>query len=170
MRFINKGLTQSRLKERLSYDAETGIFIWIMSTTARVPVGAKAGKLDAGGYITIKIDNVQYKAHRLAWLFQTGVHPEKYVDHINGNRSDNRFINLREADERLNAQNTRTARKDNKSSRFLGVSLERSSGKWIASIAIDGSNSKKLGRFQTELEASEAYVAAKRVLHVGCVI
>lgn len=167
---MNSSITQERLRELLSYCPEAGQFTWIKPTTRRVSVGDKAGTTDAGGYVVIKIDGTLYKAHRLAWLYETGRMPAHFTDHINGIRSDNRICNLREADSTLNAQNTRKARKDNKSSKFLGVSLEKGSGKWIASIATDGKPSKKIGRFSTEAEAAAAYVEAKRSFHLGCSI
>lgn len=85
-------LTQKRLREKLRYDPETGIF-----TFAR---GKRRGKVagtahDARGFLKVSIDNERHLLHRLAWLWMTGLHAPVSVEHINGDRSDNRWVNLR---------------------------------------------------------------------------
>lgn len=99
-------LTQKRLKELLRYCPETGVFVWLKST-GRAGIGSIAGNTHViDGYTQVGIDGTVYRAHRLAFLYMTGVFPVA-VDHINGVRSDNRYLNLREADAMINAQNTR---------------------------------------------------------------
>ena len=88
-------LTQERLKKVLRYDSTTGNFVWLVSTSNRVPVGRTAGCINMIGYRVIMVDNTLYLAHRLAWLYQYGNFPEDQIDHINGARSDNRIENLR---------------------------------------------------------------------------
>lgn len=85
-------LTQKRLREVLRYDPETGIF-----TFAR---GKRRGKVagtahDARGFLKVAIDNERHLLHRLAWLWMTGLHAPVSVGHVNGDRSDNRWFNLR---------------------------------------------------------------------------
>jgi len=91
-------LTQERLKELLHYDPETGVF-------TRVKTGKVSGHVDVVGYCTLGIDYKIYKAHRLAWLYVYGVWPSDMVDHINNVKSDNRIINLREANNTQNQHN-----------------------------------------------------------------
>ena len=89
-------LTAERLREVASYDPETGEFRWILPRK-KVTVGAVAGTLSKRGYIDICSDVRVYKAHRLAWLYVHGAWPEALIDHINGDKADNRLANLRPA-------------------------------------------------------------------------
>jgi hypothetical protein len=75
-------ITQNRLKEVLSYDKDTGIFIWIKPTSRRVTKNSKAGVIYATKYIAIAIDKKRYAAHRLAWLYVHGKFPDNNIDHI----------------------------------------------------------------------------------------
>jgi hypothetical protein len=111
------------------------------------------------GYIIIRIDNVLYLAHRLAWLYMTGSWPPAQIDHINRSRADNRWENLRAVSNTENAWN-RTA-PSNKSG-FTGV--RRENNKWLAEIKV---NYKpiRLGLFETPEAAHTAYLEAKRKLH-----
>ena len=116
------------------------------------------------GYIIVTVSKVQYLAHRIAWLLYHGTWPTKFIDHINGNRSDNRIENLREADSSINAQNVRVARCR---SGLLGVRIRK--GRYEANISV-GQRSIYLGRFDTAEEAHSAYVNKKREIHAGCTI
>lgn len=157
-------LTQGRLNEMLIYDPESGLF------TRRVAVpGARAGTV-AGcmkdtGYIVIRIDKVLYRSHRLAWLAVHGSWPEGEIDHINGIKHDNRICNLRDVPLDQNRQNQRRARVSSKSG-VLGVRKIERSGKYKAEITINGRN-RSLGHFDTEDQASAAYIEAKRKHHKG---
>ena len=85
----NQTLTQSRLKELLHYNPETGIFTWLVSKKG-VKIGNIAGSVNSIGYRYISVDRILYKASRLAWLFIEGYFPENDVDHINRIRDDDR--------------------------------------------------------------------------------
>ena len=139
------------IADALDYDPHNGVFVWVKN-------GAEAGALAVSGYIQISYKNKLYYAHRLAFLFMEGSMPENLVDHINGVRSDNRWVNLRHCSELENPQNMLTGRKG----RLPGVTWQ--AGKFVAQIKADGKN-HYLGRFWTEEEAHEAYVEAKRRLH-----
>lgn len=151
-------MTPERLHELLKYNAETGLFTW-----AKVRRGCRLGDV-AGcqmkhGYISIRLDNVLYLAHRLAWFYVKGRWPTDQIDHIDGNRCNNKFANLREVSNMENAQNRHSGR--NKSG-FLGVRKENS--KWLAEIKV---NYKpiRIGLFATPEEAHKAYILTKRRLH-----
>jgi hypothetical protein len=98
-------LTQERLKELLHYDPETGIFTNLTQRGGHAKKGAVAGTKNSIGYVCIRIDYDQYRAHRLAWLYVYGEFPEKFIDHMNEIRDDNRIINLRLATHQENLHN-----------------------------------------------------------------
>ena len=152
------------VKDLLRYDPHTGIFTW-----AKRRIGTRFG-VEAGcfkdGYRVIRINGKLVRAHRLAFLYMTGSWPKHHIDHINGDRSDNRWINLREVDFQTNNENQRKAKSNSKSG-ILGVM--RHQGRWMAQIQVDG-KSKYIGMYGTPEEAHEAYLKAKRELHQGCTI
>lgn len=151
-------LTQDRLKALVNYAPETGVFTWNMARRRCRP-GDKIGCRMKNGYICIRVDDILYTAHRLAWRYMTGEWPSAQIDHINGDRADNRFSNLREATNAQNAQNRK--RKDNKSG-FPGV--RRENDKWLAEIKVNYVG-RRIGLFETPEQAHEAYLKAKHELH-----
>jgi len=152
------------INERLSYDPDTGVFLYIKSGIgySKFPIGTKAGCTDARGYMLIRMKNRMYYMHRLAWFIVTGDWPKNEIDHINGVRSDNRFENLREATRYGQSQNQGLGRR-NKSG-YMGVSWSKF-GKWVAQISIDGKR-YNLGYYDDPEVASEAYKKAKRMGHL----
>lgn len=97
-------LTEALLKEYLWYDPVLGKFIWIKSPAKRINIGDLAGRIDSMGYWMLGFQGRQYRQHRLAFLYMTGRWPDQ-VDHLNGDRSDNRWDNLREATHQQNNWN-----------------------------------------------------------------
>lgn len=159
-------LTQNRLKEILHYDPYTGVFTRRLKQSG-VRQKSISGSVTNAGYLVTSVDQKVYKCHRLAWLYMTGKWPDGEIDHINCIRSDNRFENLRVVTRAQNMENQRKAQKSNKSSGVLGV-FKNGSG---FAARISHNNSKVyLGTFKTIEEASAAYVAAKRLLHLGCTL
>ena len=88
-------ITQSKLKELVNYDQDTGIFTWKKRTSNRIKIGDIIGNLHNCGYIEMGVNGKRYLAHRLAWLYVYGYMP-KLIDHINTNKQDNRICNLYE--------------------------------------------------------------------------
>lgn len=160
-------LTAARLRELLHYNPDSGLFTWVVSTTRRIRVGAIAGTLVKEGYVSIGVDRDLHRAHRLAWLYVYGEWPKHDIDHINGNRSDNRIANLRDVTRTVNLQNLRLAHKDKQSNAPLGVYTDKK--KWAAAIRVNGER-VRLGNFNTPEEAHAAYLEAKRKHHEGCTI
>jgi len=154
------------LKEVLRYEPETGLFYWTKDVACNVKAGAVAGSLSSWGYTQIQFDRNVYRAHRLAWYFFYGSEPKGLIDHINGDRRDNRIANLRAADHRTNCENRRTAQKNNPTG-ALGVIARN--GKFYAQIGVNGKR-LHLGVFSTKESAAAAYVEAKRIHHKGCAI
>lgn len=148
-----------RLKIILSYDQETGIFIWRVKTSSRACVGYVAGHLTNCGYRSIKIDGRHILAHRLAWLYMTGEWPTDDIDHINLDRTDNRWINLRSATRSQNKANA--AAPVCNTSGFKGASWHKSTKKWRATIKVAG-KPQHLGSFSSAEEAHTAYCGAAK--------
>lgn len=154
-------ITQNRLKELLNYDVVAGIFIWKESKGA-AKKGAVAGSISGQGYVNIKLDGLIFRAHRLAWLWVYGVFPSGPLDHINGNRSDNRISNLRVATLSEN-QHNQGMRSDNKSG-IKGVSWDDKSKFWRAQIKKNG-HLIRIGSFRDLNEARIAMEKARIELH-----
>lgn len=151
-------ITAERVREVLSYDPETGELTWIKQLSNRNPVGNRAGVIcKQHGYRIIGIDKKTYHAARLAFLWMMGRWPGDRVDHINMDRSDDRWCNLREATHSQNLANTR--RWSHNSSGFKGVHLHRQNGKWRARITRNKRHIS-LGLYDTPEEAHAAYCAA----------
>lgn len=164
----NEILTQERLKELLSYDPETGVFTWMVSRK-RSKSGSTAGSYTKEGYLRVVFFGVEYRLHRLVWLYMTGEWPKDQIDHIDGNPANNRFANLRDVSNCVNQQNIRKAPVHNKSTGLLGATLDKETGKFRARIRVNGKK-KSLGFFETPQEAHQAYLTAKRKFHEGCTI
>lgn len=170
-------LTQSRAMQYYNYDAETGAFFFKerpASEFVKGPiyirhlgyVGRVAGSQSQQGYVKLLIDGKYYYAHRIAWLIMTGEivkYPEFEIDHINGDRSDNRFCNLRKVTKSENQRNG--GMRINNASGVHGVNWKKrgDGGRWVARIW-NGPRHVYLGQFETLHEASIARRAAERAL------
>lgn len=153
------------LRALMHYEPSTGIFTNVVSRSSRAIKGMTAGSPDKEGYLQIRINGKNMKAHRLAWLYMTGEWPTGCIDHLNGFPADNRWENLRDASPAINSQNTHRARCDSGTG-LLGASYDKQRRKHLAQISINGKK-KNLGRFATAIEAHAAHIAAKRQLHEG---
>lgn len=156
-------ISQQDVKEFLYYNPISGEFTWIKNA-GKIKAGTKAGSFHRQtSYIIIGINKVKYRAHRLAWLYMKGEMPTEFIDHINNDRSDNRFCNLREASNAENIQN-QTKPRSNNTTGYLGVSTYKKVGKYSAQIKIDGKK-KHLGYFSNPKLAHDAYLIEKRKHH-----
>ena len=161
-------ITQERLKELVSYDPETGIFMRKVRTSNRVDMGKPMGTVDTHGYLWSSLDGKTFRLHRLAMIYVHGSVHEGDVDHINMDRADNRIANLREVSRSVNMQNKRTASSNNKSG-YVGVCFDSRRNRYYAQIRIDGKNTH-LGMFDSPSVAHAAYLFAKRNAHKGCTL
>lgn len=152
-------LSQVRLKELLSYDSLSGVFRWKVNRP-RARAGDLAGCLSSGGYMRIQVAGRSYPLHRLAFLYMEGAFPADEVDHINRDRLDNRFSNLRKVEKAANLRNKGIYR--NSALGVTGVSQRGS--RYRAYINRDGRR-VGLGTFDTLAEAKQAYASAKEILH-----
>lgn len=154
-------LTQEKIKQLLHYNSETGLFIWLISTRNGGPVAG-----DVAGKIYIKINGINYRTCRIAWLYMTGEWPLNEVDHKNGISDDNRWKNLRDVTHSVNLQNRQKATCNNKTG-LLGVSKHYKN--FRATIVIKGKKFN-IGTFITPELAHTAYLTVKRKVHEGCTI
>ncbi|MFY0633637.1 MAG: HNH endonuclease [Vannielia sp.] len=167
------------LRQLLSYDPEAGALQWQERPEhffqTEDPRGRgwlcsqwnsrNAGKealtnTNGDGYKQGRIFGVTVKAHRVIWAMTYGAWPEDQVDHINGNRDDNRLVNLRASTNSQNQRNRKVG--SNNKSGHLGVS-ELKCGSWLAFITNNG-HRVSLGQFQTKEEAAAARKAAEKCL------
>jgi hypothetical protein len=122
-----------RVRELLSYFPETGLFKWKVTLSNRAKAGSNAGAPNNKGYVEIKIDNVRYKAHRLAWFYVYGEDPSSNeIDHEDLNKGNNKIGNLRLATRKQNNENIGTPR--NNTSGVRGVSYQKKDSRWTAYI------------------------------------
>lgn len=136
----------------LKYDPDTGIFTWIQRPNGRVENGSIAGcKLAKDGYRTIQFNGKMYRSARLAWWFYYGKWPKNVVDHINGDKLDDRICNLRDVSSKANSQN----KKCHRAGHLLGTANDH--GKWRSQCTENG---KKIiiGYYKTAEEAHAAYL------------
>jgi hypothetical protein len=166
--FVEHNLTPKILRETLDYDAVTGNLTYRALGPLKRRAGRIAGSIDQQGYRRIFIAGKLRAAHRLVWLHAYGDWPRGDIDHIDGDRHNNRLCNLRDVSRAVNIQNQWRAKATNRTG-FLGCSLHEKSGKFRASIRING-RLKHLGIFESAESAHEAYRAAKREFHPGCTI
>jgi hypothetical protein len=148
------GLTAEILKSRFYYSAKTGLFTYSKDLPGQdIRAGDLAGYIRDNGYRYICIDNRQYSAHRLVWLYVYGRWPSRLIDHKNGDKGDNRLFNLREATVSQNLSNGKI--RSNNTSGFKGVTKCKSC--WKAQIT-HNSQVIYLGLFPTRERAHEAYI------------
>lgn len=153
-------LTLERLQEILSYNPDTGVFLWVKPRAIRHNVGDIAGGIDARGYRRIVVFGRSVAAYRLAWFFSFGTWPPEDVDHINGIRSDDRLANLRLASRSQNNCN-RGPQKNNRTG-YIGVHPDH--GTYRARINFQRRRIN-IGNFPTADAAARAYDAEAKRLH-----
>ena len=153
-------LTYERLHQVLSYDWVTGKFTRNITTSTKHKAGCEAGGINAIGYVAISIDHKLYLGHRLAWFYFYGENPDFDVDHINGNRLDNRICNLRLATMQENSLN-RDKQKNN-SSGYKNVSWSKAMKRWMVRMQVKGKD-RVLGYYSTPEEANVAAIQERKM-------
>lgn len=170
-------LTQSLLNEIFGYDPETGVLYhkerprWMFTkgykggeTSWRTFNTQNAGKpitnVGGSGYLRVNIGGKRYSAHRIIWVMVHGEWPDE-IDHINGDRADNRLCNLRAVTRQENLRNL--ARRSDNTSGYTGVSYSKRDDVFIAYITVDG-HAKVIGRYGTAQQAAKARAEAEAEL------
>ena len=148
-----KPLPLQLIYDLLEYKEDTGDLVWKKTRGGKALKNSIAGCINAIGYRQVYIDCSLFYAHRIIYAMKTNKDTFQILDHIDGNRLNNLFSNLRESTHSSNSKN-----RINK-----GV-FRVKNGKWTAQIVIEYKK-KHLGTFATESEAHEAYLVAKSKYH-----
>lgn len=148
-------LNQELIRKFYSYNPDSGEF------THRLPLheareGDVPGYIGNHGYIACSVGGTEYLVHRLIWLYMEGNLPEM-VDHINHNKLDNRWCNLREVNNTENTKNCSVSK--NSVTRVNGVSFMESKGKYRAYLMVNRKHIH-IGLYDTVEEAAEARAKA----------
>ena len=151
-------LTQERLQQLYTYDPDTGL---LMSRRHNRTVG-----YNHNGYLVVELEKKHIRIHRIVWMIVHDRWPNPMLDHINGNRKDNRLCNLREVTSKQNLENRGASitKSGLPRSGYKGVHWNRFTKKWVASIGHD----KKviyLGSFTDPQKAFFAYRQVAQKLH-----
>lgn len=149
-------ITQEELQKYVSYDPESGVMTWLVDHY-RNAAGSVVGHLNSKGYLEITLRRKRYLVHRLAFVLMTGQHPVE-VDHINGDRANNRWANLRDVTPAENSKNMKLA--DSNRSGMYGVNYCKRTGDWIVSIRVNG-KTIRIGRYNHKFFAKQARKAAE---------
>jgi hypothetical protein len=144
-------ISHTRLKEILRYHPDTGRFFSYKTNRF-------VGALDEKGYIRVLADGKLYRAHRLAWFYMSGEWPKNQIDHINGDKADNSWNNLRDVVQTLNMLNKHKAHKNN-STYTLGVT--KVGDKFYPRLRING-KLIYLGTFSSLEAAEQRYKSFKK--------
>ena len=153
------------LRGILFYDADTGALTWkkrpmqsFVNSRAWAMwnkrfAGRPAGCVGSRGYQNVKVDYQTLGGHRIAWAIYYGEWPEGEIDHINGDKLDNRICNLRAVSAAENMKNLRTPATN--SSGVMGVSFVSRINRWRAYIRVNG-RATHIGYFMSKEDAARA--------------
>lgn len=143
--------TQSSLQQVFSYVEDTGELRHRYTT-----LSGKQGELatfdHSRGYLSVCVGKKQYLAHRIIYMMKEGFWPE-HIDHINHNKQDNRWKNLRSVTQEENNRNM--PQQTNTATGVVGVSLHKPTGKYRAYITVGG-KAKHIGLYETVAAAQAA--------------
>lgn len=148
----NQKIELTYLRSVISYDEKTGKVFWKKLTSPRIKIGNEAGSKYANGYTYLHLNNTVFMMHRIIWFYYYGEWPESEIDHINGERSDNRICNLRLVTRRQNMQN----KKRNREGLPSGAWFNKEQNRWLSGF---GAENKffHLGSFDNQKDALQAY-------------
>ena len=142
-------ISKEEILKVLDYNREQGVLTW-KSTAYGKTKNKNITNIELG-YLSVGINYKKYKVHRLIYFLETNTWPEM-IDHINGNKLDNRIVNLRASDKRRNQQNQYKHREG----KLVGATYRKSTGKWRALIKLNKKN-YEIGTYDTAEEAHDAY-------------
>jgi hypothetical protein len=150
-------MTPQEIRAVFNYAPDTGLLFWNIDSV-KIKKGAIAGGL-ANGYIQIKYKQKKYFAHRLIWCHVHGEWPKQFIDHIDGNKSNNRIENLRDVSNTINQHNHHSLRPDNRTG-VRGVLFRKRDSAYIVQIRVFGKN-KYVGYYKNLADAINARAQAE---------
>ena len=153
--------SMEQMKTDFEYVEPSGELLWRVNR-GRARYGAKVGCLTPDGYLVVGFMKRVYRVHQIIWLLHYGEWPQSSIDHINGNKVDNRISNLRLCNDSQNQRNV-GKKKTARHSKHKGVDLHK--GKWRARIRPGDGTRIELGHFATEEQAADAYREAAKKYH-----
>lgn len=156
-----KLIDAERMKELFDYNPNTGVLVRRKSSGGR-KAGSATGTPNAHGHLVCSVDDSLFYVHRIAWAIHYGRYPQKGIDHINGNKQDNRIANLRLATQSENLMNA--CLHSNNTSGCRGVYFNKTERRWVAEISAYGRR-YILGRFKDKDKAAVAYAEAANLYH-----
>lgn len=171
----NDVLPAETVRKLLSYNPETGELRWKPRGAEFFTDGKFTAETQAARWNTRHAGNVAFAisvkghrvgnllgrrvySHRVIWIWMTGKWPEGDVDHINGDKADNRWVNLRDVPHYINGRNMPISRAN--TSGVTGVYWHRKRQKWCASIKVNGED-RYLGLFTSLTDAAAARAQAQ---------
>lgn len=148
----------ARLHDLFIYDAHSGLLIRRVNR-GKGKAGDVVGTRHSEGYLQVRVDGVWGYVHRIAYALMIGNYPEKEIDHVNGDRTNNKWCNLRAVSHAENMQNR--PRAAHSTQPFKGVRQSPTKDKWVARIGVN-KKEKYLGTFATAQAANAAYKKAAK--------
>jgi len=150
------------IKIRSLFEYQDGHLYWRINRGFQRCSGKRAGRLTPYGYVSIEIDGKSHQAHRLIWAYHYGV-SAMFIDHIDGDRANNKIENLRVCTKIQNAHNRKRCKRN--TSGIKGIRIRSDSGKYEARITV---NNKRivLGSFE-DIDLAELVMFMAREKHHG---
>lgn len=148
-------MTKEKILSYFEYRKDRGELVWKNHRSGKFQkrlVGQVAGASNKRGYVSVQLEGKKIKLHRLIWFLEKGQWPAE-IDHIDGNKKNNRIENLRPATRRSNMQN----RKSHREGRLAGSYWHKKARAWAAQITVKGKRIY-LGLHPTEADAHRAYL------------
>jgi len=126
-----------------TYNSDTGALLYKKKTSNKITIGDPVGSDNGAGYIKLSFKKRNYYAHRVIWLLMTGKWPKDQIDHVDHDRSNNKWDNLKAATNKTNGKNQ--SLKINNMSGISGVHFNKRSKYWQGSIKVDGKHHYLMG-------------------------
>lgn len=143
------------------FDYQNGKLFWKYSAAKRTCIGDLAGCSNGNGYLRVVINYKHYYVHRIIFLMHHGYLP-KFIDHIDGNRNNNKVENLREATHSENARNQKTP--VNNSSGYKNVFWHKTKKSWVVCISLNN-KLHHFGNYQNLTDAIQVAKESRNLLH-----